>query len=145
MNAKGMKDAWFLATSLNLPASSIVKMYGRRFTIEEGFRDAKDWRFGMGLSAARLKDPDRRDRLLVVSAIAVALLTLLGAAAEATGLDRTLKANTAKHRTHSLFNQGVYFYGALPMMKEQPFEALMRSFGELVLGQQFFREVYAVL
>lgn len=145
VKAQGMKEPWCLATSLDIPAANIVKLYGRRFTIEEGFRDAKDWRFGMGLSTARLQDTDRRDRLLLVHAMAVALLTLLGAAAEATGLDRTLKANTVKHRTHSLFNQGLYFYGALPMMKEHRFEPLMRSFGELVLGQQFFRDVYAVV
>lgn len=145
VKAPGMKDAWCLATSLAASASEVVKLYGRRFSIEESFRDAKDWRFGMGLSSARLKDPDRRDRLLLVSAMAVALLTLLGAAAEDTGLDRTLKANTVTRRTHSLFNQGLYFYGALPMMKEHRFEPLMRRFGELVLEQMFFREVYAVL
>jgi hypothetical protein len=145
VKARGMKDPWILATSLSLPASQVVKLYGRRFTIEEGFRDAKDWRFGMGLSAARIKDPDRRDRLLLVSAMAVALLTLLGAAAEAVGLDRTLRANTVKRRTHSLFTQGVYFYGALPTMKQTQFEPLVQKFGELVLAHPFFREVYAVL
>jgi hypothetical protein len=145
VRARGMKEAWCLATSLKLPPANVVKLYGRRFTIEEGFRDAKDLRFGMGLSSARLKDADRRDRLLLVSAMAVALLTLLGAAAEETGLDRTLKANTTKRRTHSLFNQGLYFYGALPMMKQHRFDTLMKKFGELILGQAFFREVYAVL
>lgn len=145
VKALGMKDAWCLATSLAASAAEVVKLYGRRFSIEESFRDTKDWRFGMGLSSARLKDPDRRDRLLLVSAMAVALLTLLGAAAEDTGLDRTLKANTVARRTHSLFNQGLYSYGALPMMKVHQFEPLMRRFGELVLEQMFFREVYAVL
>lgn len=145
VKAAGMKDAWCLATSLRSSAAEVVKLYSRRFTIEESFRDAKDWRFGMGLSSARLKDPDRRDRLLLVSGMAVALLTLLGAAAEDVGLDRTLKANTTRRRTHSLFNQGLYFYGALPMMKAHRFEPLMRRFGELVLEQAFFREVYAVL
>ncbi|WP_194862969.1 hypothetical protein [Myxococcus sp. AB036A] len=56
--------------------------------------------------------------MLLVSAMAVALLTLLGAAAEDAGLDRMLEANTVTRRTHSLFNQGLYFYGALPMMKD---------------------------
>ena len=40
---KGMKDAWYLASSLGgHPAGDIIKLYGRRFTIEENFRDAKD-------------------------------------------------------------------------------------------------------
>ncbi|WP_373043974.1 hypothetical protein [Vulgatibacter sp.] len=44
-----MKDAWCQATSRSdLPASAIVKVYGKRFTIQENFRDTKDLRFGMG-------------------------------------------------------------------------------------------------
>jgi len=53
--------------------------------------------------------------------------------------------NTVKRRTHSLFNQGVYFYGALPMMKQHRLEPLLQHFGELVRAQPFFRDVYAVL
>jgi len=143
--AARMKEPWCLATSLESPAADVINPYGRRFTIEESFRDAKDWRFGMGLSAARAGEPERRDRLLLVSAMAVALLTLLGAAAEASGPDKTLRVNTVKRRTHSLFNQGVYFYGALPMMKQRRLEPLMQRFGELVRAQPFFRDVYAVL
>lgn len=142
---KDMKDAWYLATSLAINASLVVKLYGRRFTIEEDFRDAKDWRFGMGLVHVRLSDCDRRDRMLLISAMAISLLTLLGAAAEAVGLDRTLKVNTVKHRTHSLFNQGVYFYGALPMMKPEQFQILVERFGQLLLAQRFYRDVYGLL
>ncbi|MBX3193309.1 MAG: hypothetical protein KF819_40375, partial [Labilithrix sp.] len=35
---------------------------------------------------------------------------------EACGLDRTLKANTVKRRTMSLFNQGSYWYRRIPNM-----------------------------
>lgn len=143
---KGMKEAWYLATSLGeVPSTDIVRLYGRRFTIEEGFRDAKDWRFGMGLVHIHIKDCDRRDRMLLISAMAVVLLTLLGAASEATGLDKTLKVNTVKHRTHSLFNQGVYFFGALPYMKEAKFQLLVAKFGELLYAMPFFREVYGLV
>ena len=141
-----MKDAWYLATSLSVTnASVVVKLYGRRFTIEESFRDAKDWRFGMGLVHVRITDCDRRDRMLLISAMAISLLTLLGAAAEAVGLDKTLKANTVKRRTHSLFTQGVYFYGALPMMKPDDFKILVERFGQLLLEQRVFRDVYGLL
>jgi len=84
-----------------------------RFTIEETFRDEKDIHFGLDLSATHIKNCQRRDRLLFLVAIAHALLTLLGAASEETGLDRTLKANTAKKRTLSLFRQGLYWYHAM--------------------------------
>ena len=105
VKAKGMKDAWCLATSHgDKPASEIVKLYGKRFTIEESFRDQKNLRLGMGLSDTRIGSPLRRDRMLLISAIAIALLTILGAAGEATGLDRALKTTTVKHRTLSLLN-----------------------------------------
>jgi hypothetical protein len=126
-------------------AAKLVKLYGRRFSIEENFRDVKDIRFGMGLSSARLKSPERRDRLLLLSALAVALLTLLGAAAEAVGLDRTLRANTAKKRTHSLFNQGLYFYGAIPNMKVEKLRPLMRKFGELLRDQPVFDGIFGLI
>jgi len=74
--------------------------------IEPAFRDTKDLRFGMGLSSTRIGEPTRRDRLLLVSAFATALLTLLGAVGESLGMDRLLKSNTSKTRTHSLFRQG---------------------------------------
>ena len=61
-------------------AGQIVKLYAKRWTIEPGFRDSKDLRFGMGLSALRIGDPQRRDRLLMLNALAILLLTLLAAA-----------------------------------------------------------------
>ena len=87
-----------------------MKLDGRRFTVEETFRDQKDLRFGLGLRATHIPDADRRDRLLLLAAVAQALLTLLGAASEQIGYDRMLRVNTAKKRTHSLFRQGLYWY-----------------------------------
>ena len=48
----------------------------------------------------------RRDRLLMISAFATALLTLLPTVGESLCMDRLLKSNTSKTRTHSLFRQG---------------------------------------
>jgi hypothetical protein len=110
---RGMKDAWFLASSLPWKASKLISLYGRRFTIEENFRDEKDPRFGLGTLNVRFKNPRRRDRFMLVIAVAMTLLTLLGAAGERMGLDRLLRANTVKRRTHSLFRQGrEYLCGA---------------------------------
>ncbi len=146
--AKGMKEPWFLACgegSRGKTAPQLVKLYGRRFTIEENFRDTKDIRFGMGLSSARIKSPERRDRVLLLSAITTALLTLLGAAGENLGYDRMLKANTSKKRTHSLFFQGTYYYGAIPNMKAAKLRALMTAFGKLLCGQPVFCGLFGVL
>jgi Transposase DDE domain len=146
VHAKNMKEPWCLATSRDdLNAREVVALYGRRFTIEENFRDTKDPRFGMGLSATHVGRTDRRDRLLLVGALAQALLTLLGAAAEEVGLDRKLKANTVKRRTTSLFNQGWYWYGAIPNMREEWLRPLMEAFGRIVRQQAVCREIFGII
>lgn len=146
VKAAGMKDAWCLATSRSkLQADTIVKRYSKRFTTEEGYRDIKDSRFGMGLKATRIGDPKRRDRLLIIAAIATVLLTLLGAAGESLGLDRMLKANTVKKRTHSLFRQGCHYYNKLPKMNAEQQRALKMRFGELVLRHKLSNLVFGVV
>ena len=102
-----MKEMWCLASSLSdIATQTILNLYGKRWGIETSFRDEKDLQFGLGLKKSRIKSCIRRDRLFVISAIAIIFLTLLGAACEKSGYDRYLKANTAKKRTHSLFTQG---------------------------------------
>lgn len=143
VKAAKMKEAWILATSYTeLSGAQIVALYGKRFTIEENFRDTKDIRFGLGLAATRISRPERRDRLLLIGALAQALLTLLGAAGEALGLDRTLKANTSKRRTHSLFRQGCLWYRKIRMMPEPRLEMLMRAFGQSVRQHAVFTQVF---
>jgi hypothetical protein len=146
VRAPRMKEAWCLAASLGeFTASDVVKLYGKRFTIEESFRDAKDIHFGMGLSSTRISTPERRDRLLLLSALATVLLTLLGAAAESLGMDRWLKVNTSKKRQHSLFRQGSYWYAALPNMRAEWFEPLLKRFNQLLDEQPVFREIFGVI
>jgi Transposase DDE domain len=145
VHAKGMKDAWHLAASDGqATASAIVNLYSRRWSIEPGFRDTKDLRFGMGLNSARVGDPCRRDRLLLISAIAIMLLTLLGGAGEALGMDRLLKSNTVKRRVHSLFNQGCLYYDAIPNMPEPTLLALMDRFRLLIMENAVTAAVLAV-
>lgn len=146
VRAAGMKDTWCLATNLGEEAAaSIVKLYGRRFTIEETFRDQKDLRFGMGLRETRIRSTQRRDRLLMLLAIAQALLTLLGAACEISGLDKYLKVNTAKHRTHSLFRQGSYWYGRIATMREEWLIPLMKAFAQVLAEQAEMSRLLGVI
>jgi hypothetical protein len=104
----GMKDSWCLVTSLkDATAEEIVQLYGCRFDIEHTFRDQKDWRFGLALDHMTLGTPGRRDRMLLVLALATMFSVIVGAAGERLGLDRTLRANTeTRKRTHSLLRQG---------------------------------------
>jgi len=146
VHAKGMKEPWCMVTShKDFTASQVVKRYGRRFSIEETFRDTKNLHFGMGLKATHIKKPERRDRMLLLVAIAHALLTLLGAASEATGMDAYLKANTVKRRTHSLFRQGSYWYQAIPSMRDDWLRTLMNAFDLIVREHAVFREAFGVL
>lgn len=146
VKATRMKDAWCLASSRSdLKAANIVKLYAKRFTIEEAFRDTKDMRFGLGLSATHIGTPARRDRLLLLIAVAQALLTLLGAASEDEDLTRHIKANTVKRRTHSLYRQGLIWYQLLPTLREEWLRPLMRRFGELVTQHAVFGELFGIL
>lgn len=141
-----MKEPWCLATSLTQStASQVIKLYGKRFTIEETFRDQKDLHFGMGLKATHIGKIARRDRLLLLAAVAQALMTLLGAAAEAAGLDRYLKVNTVKRRTHSLFRQGLYWYHAIPNMRREWLVPLMMAFDRIVREHAVFCEIFGTI
>ena len=107
--------------------------YGKRFTIEESLRDIKDDRFGLGLKEVHVKDCGRRDRLIWVCVLAHSLLTLLGAAGEAEGLDRILKSNTSTRRQLSLFRQGLRWYDLIPNMPEPRLRKLMTRFDQILL------------
>lgn len=143
---KGMKEAWCLATSFGeATAQQLLDTYGRRFTTEETFRDVKDLKFGMGLKEVRVKTPERRDRLLLISALAQSLLTLLGAAGESLGYDRHLKANTAKKRTHSLFTQGAYYFMAMPRMSDGRLLPLVERFNQLLREHAVFQQAFGYI
>lgn len=139
---KGMKEPWILATSRSDDAEAIVALYARRFTIEETFRDHKDWRFGLGLAHMRIKDPARRDRLLLVLALTTIIATLLGAAGERLGLDRYLRANTKRTRTHSLFRQGREYFAGVPRSTA---DALLDHLRDLLGGHAQTADVFATI
>jgi len=145
VKARGMKDAWCLAVGgAAITGTRAVTLYARRFTIEESFRDTKDPRDGLGLSATHVHDVKRRDRLLLICAMAMTLLTLLGAAGESLGMDRMLKANTVKTRTHSLFRQGCHYYASIPAMKQELLDPLVQRFGEYVLRKPVYVHAFSL-
>jgi hypothetical protein len=143
VQARGMQAPWCLAIGgAALTGAQAVRLYGRRFTIEETFRDVKDPRYGLGMSTTHIGDPRRRDRLLLICAMAMTLLTLLGRAGESLGMDRMLKANTVKKRTHSLFRQGCQYYAALANMPPDRANPLLHRFGEYVLREPVYVQAF---
>ena len=99
----------------------------------------------MGMDSVHVSTPARRDRLWLVSAFAVVLLTLLGAAGEALGYDRYLKSNTTKRRTHSLFRQGSMLYDLIPNMSEYLLVPLVEKFAEMLAAQAVVVEMFGVI
>ena len=146
VQAAGMKAPWCLvASDRTAGAKTLMGYYSKRWGIETAFRDMKDLRFGYGLSELHIKEPARRDRLLLLSAVAMSLLTLLGQAGEELGYDRHLKANTVKTRTHSLFRQGAMLYDLALNMPEERLKPLLVRFCELLTRQRFFTETFGVI
>lgn len=146
VQAKEMKESWCLAASdPTVKAAELTQYYGKRWGIETYFRDTKDIRFGLGMDAIHTKSTERRDRLFLLSAMAIVLLTLLGAACESVGYDRYLKANTVKRRTHSLFRQGLMIYELIPRMNNEWLTKIMNAFYEKIQEHRALSEMFSVI
>lgn len=101
VNAARESEPWLLATSLpadNSLTESVIATYRKRMQIEEGFRDAKDERYGLGLDMSLSKSKDRYTVLLLVAALAVFIAWLFGKVAYQHKLHLKYQANTVTHR-----------------------------------------------
>ncbi len=128
---KAMKEPWCLVSSRHdLTGVEIKVAYGRRFTVEETFRDVKNPRFGLGLAQVVIARNDRRDALFLLAILAHTLLTLLGKAGQELGMDRMLGAT--RPRQLSLFRQGLMLFELIPQMREDRLRALAKQFGALL-------------
>jgi hypothetical protein len=82
-------EPWWIATSQAGPASGVIKLYDRRMTVEEQFRDLKGRRFGVKLSWTQFRDPEALARFLMLLAVALLIWTLTGVVAA--GRDPSLR------------------------------------------------------
>jgi hypothetical protein len=143
---RDMQQSWCLSTSrTDLSARQIIDLYAKRFSCEETFRDTKNAHLGLGLSQTHIHNAARRDRLLMVCAMAMALLTLLGAAGESLGEDRMLKVNTVKYRTHSLFRQGLFYYQAMDSWPLARSARLLARFSVLLSEHSWCRKAFGLV
>jgi hypothetical protein len=55
------------------------------------------------------------------------------------------KANTVKTRTHSLLNQGLFYFGCLLNMREERARPLMHRFDELLRQHAATREIFGLI
>jgi hypothetical protein len=64
--------------------------------------------------------------------------------AKLSALDRLLKSNTSKTRTHSLFRQGGTLYDLIPNMPDHRLLPLMQKFHQAVSNAAVFTPVLAM-
>ena len=126
-----MQEPWLLASSRSdLTGTAITHRYGKRFTVEETFRDVKNPHLGLGLKQTVMERHDRRDALFLLAVLAHTLLTLLGKAGEELAMDRWLGAT--RPRQYSRFRQGQMLFDLIPTMERQRLRTLLQRFGQLL-------------
>ena len=135
---KAMKAAWYLVTNKSISGSEAIKLYAKRWKIEPYFRDLKNGRYGYGMEDTHYKSAERRDRLMLMVVLCYRLLVMLGQAGEEIGFDKKLKVNTVKTRTHSLFNQGQFYYDFFDNFTELEQQQLITQFSALLQCQNFW-------
>lgn len=99
--AKSQREPWLLATSLppsSTLAKKVVNLYRRRMQVEEGFRDLKSHRFGLGLNYHRTRSAARLQMLLLIADLALMVLWLLGLATVFSGQHYQFQANSIHHK-----------------------------------------------
>jgi hypothetical protein len=100
-HANREKEPWLLVASLSLhqrTSKQIVKIYRTRMQIEEGFRDCKAVKYGLGLSSNRRVNQNRRSILCLLAALAIFVLWCVGMAGRATDAAKQLRVNSSSKR-----------------------------------------------
>jgi hypothetical protein len=107
--SRSHREPWLLASSLQgrNAAKKVKRIYSRRMTIEEAFRDLKSSRYGLGLDEGKTKIKKRRDILLLIAMLAGLTAWVTGLAGERMKLQYQFQSNSIKHRrVISLFYLG---------------------------------------
>jgi hypothetical protein len=137
-------ERWLLASSRSdLTGTAITRRYGKRFTVEETFRDVKNPHLGLGLKQTVMERNDRRDALFLLAVLAHTLLTLLGKAGEELGMDRWLGAT--RPRQYSRFRQGQMLFDLIPTMERQRLRPLLQRFGQLLREHALLSQILGYL
>ena len=140
----GHEGALDLAASDGSPAApELIKLYAKRWTIEPSFRDSKDLRFGMGMSApdrrsATPRPPSAGQRLRHPAADPA------GRCGESLGMDRQLRTSTSKPRPFAL-------PAGLPALRTDPQHArtkarpLIERYQDLLPQSASFSQAFGIV
>ena len=139
-----MQEPWLLASSRSdLTGTAITHRDGKRFTVDETFRDVKNPHLGLGLKQTVMERNDRRDALFLLAVLAHTLLTLLGKAGEELAMDRWLGAT--RPRQYSRFRQGQMLFDLIPTMERQRLRTLLQRFGQLLREHALLSQILGYL
>ena len=79
--APNAKEPWWLAVSDDMSARQAIKLYDRRMTVEEQFRDLKGQRFGVKMAWTHFTKPEKLARPMLRLGIVLLVWLALGNAA----------------------------------------------------------------
>ena len=106
--ARAEREPWLLAASRSLShlaAAHIINHYDTRMQIEEGFRDLKSTRYGLGFELNLSRSRERLAALLLIALLSFFVLWLIAQQALARGMQFQYQSNTRRTRpVLSLFN-----------------------------------------
>jgi hypothetical protein len=98
-HAKRNKEPWLIATSLAIySAKKIIKMYSLRMSIEQGFRDTKNYRNGLSFRETRSTTVERLSILLLIGAMATYVIYFYGQACYLKNIQHQFQTNSIKNQ-----------------------------------------------
>jgi hypothetical protein len=101
-HASREREPWLLVYSISLKdrtPKQLVAIYRSRMQIEEGFRDHKAARYGMGITQHRTMGEKRRAVLCLLATLAHFVLWCVGTAGKETAQAKQVRVNSSSKRT----------------------------------------------
>ena len=97
---RSYREPWLLVSSIKGygAAKKIVKLYKRRMTIEEGFRDLKSTAYGFSMEQNKTEKSERLIVWLMLAALASLFAWIVGRVAESINLQYQFQANTIRNK-----------------------------------------------
>lgn len=134
-HAEGATDPWLLATSLpnhRLLAKQVVGIYRQRMQIEEGFRDMKSSRFGLGFEQNKSIKTIRLSVLVLLTSLASVVAILLGITLVIANKHRRFQANTDPKQTLSFHTLGLRALACKMRLTQSQFRRAIKWLDEQV-------------
>jgi len=136
-HAQGAKDPWLLATSLAPHRSlskQVVAIYRQRMQIEEGFRDMKSTKFGLGYEQNKSVKKQRLTILVLLTTLASLVAILLGIILVSSNKHRRFQANTETRSVLSFHYLGLRAVACRIRFTMRQWKAALKWYSSIVDG-----------